>query len=239
MVISYLLLGLLILAGIIILLRAYVSANPASLARALRRAAIIAAALGALLLLFRVPLGTILVGIGGILPLLLRWRALWPAFGSAPNQPAGKTSRIDTKYLRMALDHDTGTLDGLVLAGKHRDALLSKLTLEQLLEVRENCLAGDPEGVPLIEAYLDRIHGAAWRGAGASEHASEDAPPKRASAAMTREEALQVLGLAPGASDAEIRAAYHNLIRKLHPDHGGSDYLAAKVNQARDILIDT
>src|SRR3546814_5595908 len=55
------------------------------------------------------------------------------------------------------------------------------------------CLAGDPEGVPLIEAYLDRIHGAAWRGAGFSEHASEDAPPKRASAAMTREEALQVL----------------------------------------------
>jgi curved DNA-binding protein CbpA len=56
---------------------------------------------------------------------------------------------------------------------------------------------------------------------------------------MTREEALQVLGLAPGASNAEIRAAYHNLIRKLHPDHGGSDYLAAKVNQARDILIGT
>ena len=139
----------------------------------------------------------------------------------------------------MALDHDTGALDGLILAGKHRDVLLSKLTLEQLLEVREDCLAGDPEGVPLIEAYLDRIHGAAWRGAGASQHSSEGESPKRASTAMSREEALQVLGLSAGATDAEIRAAYHNLIRKLHPDHGGSDYLAAKLNQARDVLIGT
>jgi hypothetical protein len=236
---AYLLLGLLILAGTIFLLRAYASSNPQSLARAVRRAAIISAALGALLLLFRVPLGSILVGVGGLLPLTLRWRALWPAFGSAPNQPTGKTSRIDTKYLRMALDHDSGALDGLVLAGKHRDALLSKLTLEQILEVREDCLAGDPEGIPLIEAYLDRIHGAAWRGTSSSQRSSDDAPPKGASTAMTREEALQVLGLAPGASDAEIRTAYHNLIRKLHPDHGGSDYLAAKVNQARDVLIGT
>jgi hypothetical protein len=238
-VISYLLLGLLILAGIIFLLRAFVSANPASLARTLRRTAIIAAALGALLLLFRVPFGSILVGIGGILPLLLRWRALWPASGSPPNQPAGKTSRIDTKFLRMALDHDTGALDGMVLAGKHRDALLSKLTLEQLLEVRADCLAGDPEGVPLIEAYLDRIHGSAWRGATSDQRSSDHASAKHASAAMSREEALQVLGLAPGASEAEIRDAYHGLIRKLHPDHGGSDYLAAKVNQARDVLIGT
>lgn len=239
MVTGYLLLGLLILAAIIILLRAFVSANPASLARALRRTAIIAAALGALLLLFRVPFGSILVGIGGILPLLLRWRALWPTSGPPPNQPAGKTSRIDTKFLRMALDHDTGTLDGLVLSGKHRDALLSKLALEQLLEVRADCLAGDPEGVPLIEAYLDRIHGSVWRGAGSDRRASDHASAQHASAAMTREEALQVLGLAPGASDAEIREAYHSLIRKLHPDHGGSDYLAAKVNQARDVLIGT
>jgi hypothetical protein len=236
---AYLLLGLLILAGIIFLLRTYASASPASLARAVRRAAIISAALGALLLLFRAPLGFALVGVGAVLPLTFRWRALWPAFGASPNQPAGRTSRIDTKYLRMALDHDTGALDGLVLAGKHRDALLSKLTLEQILEVREDCLAGDPEGVPLIEAYLDRIHGARWRDGSSDRRSSDHASPKRASTAMTREEALQVLGLAPGASDAAIREAYHNLIRKLHPDHGGSDYLAAKVNQARDVLIGT
>src|SRR4030095_14801353 len=127
-----------------IILRAYASASPASLTRAVQRAAIISAALGAVPLLFRIPLGSILVGIGAIMPLMLRWRALWPTLGSSPDKSAGKASRIDTKYLRMALDHDTGRLDGLVLAGKHRDKLLSKLTLEQLFEVRADCLTDDP-----------------------------------------------------------------------------------------------
>jgi hypothetical protein len=236
---TYLLLSLLILAGIVIMLRAYASASPASLTRAVRRTAIVSAALGAVLLLFRIPLGSILVGIGAIMPLMLRWRALWPTLGSSPDQSAGKTSRIDTKYLRMALDHDTGMLDGLVLAGKHRDKLLSTLTLEQLFEVRADCLTDDPEGVPLIEAYLERIHGADWRGANSSQRSSDNTSSRHASTAMTREEALQVLGLAPEASDAEIREAYHSLMQKLHPDHGGSDYLAAKVNQAREVLIGT
>jgi hypothetical protein len=236
---TYLLLSLLILAGIVIMLRAYASASPASLTRAVQRTAIISAALGAVLLLFRIPLGSILVGIGAIMPLMLRWRTLWPTLGSSPDQSAGKTSRIDTKYLRMALDHDTGMLDGLVLAGKHHDKLLSELTLEQLLEVRADCLTDDAEGVPLIEAYLERIHGAGWRGANSGQHSSDNTASRRASAAMTREEALQVLGLAPEASDAEIREAYHSLMQKLHPDHGGSDYLAAKVNQAREVLIGT
>lgn len=236
---AYLLLSLLLLAGIVIMLRAYASASPAGLIRAVRRTAMISAALGAVLLLFRVPFGSILLGIGAVMPLMLRWPALWPAFGPSPNQQAGRTSRIDTKCLRMALDHDTGTLDGLVLSGKHRNKRLSELTLEQLLEVRADCLTDDPEGVPLIEAYLDRIHGADWRGANSSQRSSDNTSSRHASTTMTREEALQVLGLEPEADDAEIREAYHSLIQKLHPDHGGSDYLAAKVNQARDVLIGT
>jgi hypothetical protein len=138
----------------------------------------------------------------------------------------------------MALDHDSGALDGLVLQGKYRDQLLSKLTLDQVLEVRAECLAGDPDGVPLIEAYLDRVHGAAWREAGTRQQSSEGAAPRRA-AAMTREEAFEVLGLQSTASDAEIREAHHHLMMKLHPDHGGSGYLAAKINQARDVLLGT
>jgi len=234
---AYLLLGLFTLCGVILMLRLYASASPASLTRAVRRAAIVSAALGALLLLLRVPLGFTFVGIGAFLPLTLRWRALWPDFGAPPNQPRGKSSQIDTKYLHMALDHDSGALDGLVLAGQHRDRLLSKLTLAQLLEVRAECLVDDPDGVPLIEAYLHRIHGTTWGEEHSGPQSSDNTSSRHASTVMTREEAFEVLGLPPTASDAEIRETHHRLIMKLHPDHGGSDYLAAKINQARDVLL--
>jgi hypothetical protein len=235
----YLLLGLIALSGIVLMLRVYASASPASLDRTVRRAAIASAVLGALLLLFRVPLGFVFLTVSAILPLTLRWRALWPDFGAAPNRPRGKFSRIETKRLRMALDHDSGALDGLVLDGPYRDRMLSKLALEQILEVRSDCLHDDPDGLPLIEAYLDRVHGAGWRERNSGPQSSNDSSPRHASSAMTREEALEILGLRPTASEAEIREAYHSLILKLHPDHGGSDYLAAKVNRARDVLLGT
>ena len=237
MFVAYLLLGLLTLACAVLMLRLYASASPASLTRAVRRTAAASAALGTLLLLLRMPIGFMVVGVSAVLPLTLRWRALWPDFGAPQNQPRGQTSRIETRYLRMALDHDSGALDGLVLAGQHRDQLLSKLTLQQLLQVRTACLVEDPDGAPLIEAYLDRIHGATWREKDAGSQSTDNTSRRPGSPAMTREEAFEVLGLQPTASDAEIRETHHRLIMKLHPDHGGSDYLAAKINQARDVLF--
>jgi hypothetical protein len=136
----------------------------------------------------------------------------------------------------MELNHDSGVIEGRVLAGRHRDRRLAELTFEQLLEVREDCRVDDAQSVTLIEAYLDRFHGADWRGRQTGGQSSGNTA-RPASAAMTREEAYEVLGLAPGASDAEIRDAHHRLMMKLHPDHGGSDYLAAKINQARDLLL--
>ena len=62
-------------------------------------------------------------------------------------------------------------------------------------------------------------------------------PRAAAGSAMTREEAYAVLGLQPGASEAEIRAAYRRLMRLAHPDGGGSDWLAARINRARDVLL--
>lgn len=237
MFMAYLPLGFLVLLGVIALLLAFASANSASLATAVRRTAVGSAALGVVLLLLRVPLGWMFLALGAALPLALRWRALWPDSAAQPNRARGKSSRVDTKYLSMELDHDSGALAGRVLAGHHRDRLLTELTLEQLLDVRTDCLVGDPEGVALIEAYLDRIHGADWRGKDSGRQSSEDTVSRRASSAMTRAEAYEVLGLAPGASDAQISEAHHRLIVKLHSDHGGSDYLAAQINRARDVLL--
>jgi hypothetical protein len=235
MFMAYLAIGILILLGVIAMLRAYASANPSTLATAAKRTALGSAALGAVLLLLRVPLlGIVFLAVGAALPLALRWNALWPDFAGATGRRSGKTSRVATKHLSMELNHDSGAIEGRVLAGRHRDRRLAELTLEQLLEVREDCQA-DAESVTLIEAYLDRFQGADWRtrqASGQSSHAAH-----AAAAAMTREEAYEVLGLAPGASDAEVRDAHHRLMIKLHPDHGGSDYLAAKINQARDLLL--
>jgi hypothetical protein len=236
MFMAYLAIGVLILLGVIAMLRAYASANPSTLATAAKRTALGSAALGAVLLLLRVPLGIVFLAVGFALPLALRWNALWPESGAQPGRPRGKTSRIDTKYLSMELNHESGVIEGRVLAGRHRDRRLAELTFEQLLEVREDCRVDDAESVTLMEAYLDRFHGADWRGRQAGGQSSGDTA-RPAAAAMTREEAYEVLGLAPGASDGEIRDAHHRLMIKLHPDHGGSDYLAAKINQARDLLL--
>ncbi len=236
MFMAYLAIGVLILVGVVAMLRAYASANPHTLATAARRTALGSAALGAVLLLLRVPLlGIVFLAVGAALPLALRWNALWPDFGGAAGWSRGKTSRISTKYLTMELNHDNGVIEGRVLAGRHRDRRLAELTFAQLLEVREDCQVDDAESVTLIEAYLDRFQGADWRDRQAGGQSSGAGRP--AAAAMTREEAYDVLGLAPGASDAEVRDAHHRLMIKLHPDHGGSDYLAAKINQARDRLL--
>jgi DnaJ homolog subfamily C member 19 len=82
-----------------------------------------------------------------------------------------------------------------------------------------------------------------WRayraGVGPQQHRAGGSapPPPRRQGNMTREEAYQVLGLQPGATEAEIRAAHHRLMRTAHPDSGGSDWLATRVNQARDVLV--
>ena len=134
----------------------------------------------------------------------------------------------------MKLDHDSGAVNGRVLSGRAAGAELDELDEQALRDLAVD-IAGDPESVALLEAYLDRrmpgwrehVEGDAAAGAGGTA----DAGP------MTDEEAYQVLGLAPGASDAEIRAAHRRLMMRMHPDQGGSTFLAAKINQAKDRLL--
>src|SRR5262249_17170294 len=178
MFMAFLAIGILILLGVIAMLRAYASANPATLATAARRTALGSAALGAVLLLLRVwPLGIIFLVVGAALPLVIRWSALWPDFRATTGRPRGKTSRIATKYLAMELNHDSGVIEGRVLAGRHRDRRLAELTFEQLLEVREDCRVDDAEGGTLIEAYLDRFHGGDRRGPPAGGGVTRGAGP--------------------------------------------------------------
>ncbi len=146
----------------------------------------------------------------------------------------GRTSSIRTRFLEMTLDLASGELDGLVLEGPLQGRRLSALNLEQLMDLLTLCRSRDAQSAAVLEAYLDRVRGGNWR-----EHAREagtgTAPP--ADAGLTPEEALAILGLGQGASEGEIRAAHRRLIQRFHPDRGGSDYLAAKINAAKRLLL--
>jgi hypothetical protein len=152
------------------------------------------------------------------------------AAGGSPRQ----TSSVRTRFLEMTLDHVSGDMDGLVLAGGLQGRRLSDLDLTELLELLTECRGADARSAAVLEAYLDRTQGEAWR-----EHAGPGgAPPPAADSEMTREEAYSILGLEPGAGREEIRDAHRRLMQKLHPDRGGSDYLAAKINEAKRLLLD-
>jgi hypothetical protein len=168
-------------------------------------------------------------------PALWRW---WQglrasrAFARGAGGEAGE-SAVDTATLEMRLDHESGQMRGQVRRGAFAGADLATLGLPELLALLDDCRTADPESLPLLEAWLDRL-APDWREAwAAGGSASSGAAP----GVMGRDEALAILGLAEGATAEEVRAAHRRLMRGAHPDHGGSDWLAARINQARDVLL--
>jgi hypothetical protein len=168
-------------------------------------------------------------------PLFVRWKALWTRLSNAGGPRPGNTSDVESAWFRMSLDHDTGAMDGVILKGSHRGRRLSELAAADLLAILADARIEDPESAALLEAYLDRVQ-PAWR-AGDSEAAPGGEPPRSPSGAMAREEAYRILGLQPGASEDQIRDAHRRLMKSNHPDLGGSDYLAAKINEAKERLL--
>lgn len=147
---------------------------------------------------------------------------------------SGQTSRVRTGHLEMTLDHDTGDTDGRILTGKYEGRMLSELHLAELFQFAAN-IRGDAESVRLLETYLDSAH-SGWR-----DHAEENTTRNHGaspySERISRDEAYRVLGLEPDASDEDIRKAHHRLIKRVHPDRGGSAVLTAQINEARDRLL--
>lgn len=145
--------------------------------------------------------------------------------------PSG-TARVETALLSMELDRASGRLDGRVRSGRLAGRTLGALELEELLALLAEARANDPPSVALLEAYLDRRE-ARWR-----ERAREAAGAAAVDpGTMDERTALAILGLAPGASAEEVRAAHRRLMAKLHPDHGGSTFLAAQINRAKEVLL--
>jgi DnaJ-domain-containing protein 1 len=172
-----------------------------------------------------IPLGA--VGLG-----LLGWMPFGPAGLSARTQKSsGTASRVRTAFFEMELDHDTGAMNGRIIAGPHQGATLESLDVKTLVAM---LAAIDEESRALLVAYLDR------RDAGWSEHAQGDAAagrPAASSGKMSEQEAYQILGLQAGASADDIGHAHRALMKKFHPDQGGSTYLAARINEAKETLL--
>lgn len=233
---AYLFLGILALLAVLGLMMAFTRANPASLARGLRWAAFALAGLGVVLLPFLGRGSLAFLGPAVVIPLLMRF---WGQSQRRDRPSPGQTSSVETAWLAVTLDHDSGSMEGTVRSGRFAGRFLSSLEVAELLALLADCRAADPDSVPLLEAYLDRAH-PDWREQGAEEaaqaaSAGAGSPPPRGG--MSREEAYQILGLEPGAGAEAVREAHRRLMRKLHPDHGGSTYLAAKLNQAKDLLL--
>lgn len=233
--IGYFLLGLALLGATLLLVYWFVAADPKQV---IKYGKWILAGLGVLLgilLIFSGRLAFAALMLPALIPFFLRTRMAWRRAKSAMGPTPGKSSGISTRFLQMTLDHDSGAMSGEVLEGEFAGRSLDSLSMEQQIELWRVCRQADEQSCAVLEAYLDRVHGDAWRDACEAEEASSQAGAN--GAAMSREEAFEILGLEEGASEAAIREAHRRLLQKIHPDHGGSNYLAAKINQAKDLLL--
>lgn len=199
------------------------------------RAALTVIGLGLVMLALIGRLPWIFGVVGGLLPLLV-------AMVTARRQrrddrlhregPAGAQSVVETRFLRMTLDHASGEMAGQVLEGRFAGQEFEALSKQQLLTLLNDFVGEDDESAALLRAYLDRTYGTDWQ-----EASRDDGDTDELFGEMTRSAAYAILGLEEGASKEQIIAAHGRLIQRLHPDRGGSTFLAAKINQARDLLL--
>jgi DnaJ domain len=221
-------LGVLALILVLWLVKSFVRSDPRDLIKIGRTAGGIVALAGAAFLGWRglvfaaVPLGVTGLGLLGWLPGGIR------AYWSLGQKSSGQVSRVRSNFVEMSLDQDTGVMTGTIVAGRLAGTSLDAIERSVLVGLLSEF---DEESRNLLAAYLDRRH-PRWR-----EDVDDGAASGRRGPKMSEEEAYQILGLQPGASADEIGRAHRGLMKKLHPDQGGSTYLAARVNEAKDILL--
>lgn len=233
---TYLFAGLVALVFALLLGRWMASAPAATVARTLRWSLGIMVLLALLIVAWagRYQLAAVILPF--LIPALMRWRSMGRWRRNMQGPTPGQASTIATPLLRMTLDHDSGNLDGEVVAGGFAGRRLGDMSLAELMQLYGECGA-DESSRRILEAYLDRHHGAAWRAGGERQGQSGAGAAAGGGQAMTREEAYAILGLQPGADDQAVKNAHRQLMARFHPDRGGSDYLAALINHARDMLL--
>ena len=224
------------------LVKEFLRASPAAVANGMRRGGGAALVLVALFMLARGEIGVALAFAGfGFWLVTGRRASLFGGFAGRgrPKSPRKRrVSRVRSATIEMELDQASGVMSGLVLAGPFEGASLEQLDRANLSALYDFCRSADGEGARLLEAYFDRRF-PGWRGA--AEHEGDagrrQGPTPGRPGSMSEDEACELLGLAKGASREEVARAHRSVMKKAHPDHGGSTDLAARVNEAKDVLM--
>jgi hypothetical protein len=170
-------------------------------------------------------------GIAALVP-LLRSLVLW-GFRAAPllrllGRFKSTPSQFRTKSLAVTINFASGEINGEVTSGELAGKQLSELSIEEIKTLSNQLKEGDKESYVLLQAYLIRSGSKA-------EHSTNNFKPDSFNQ-MSEAEAYEILGIDDNASQDVIIKAHKRLMQRLHPDRGGSDYLAAKINAAKDLL---
>ena len=244
-----LILGILFLIGLLFLIRWYISTDVRIVKRKLKYLFLLIllvffiflAVTGRLAAAFGVFMAIITFGrrVFGLISILNWVKNFFRVSPSIYNNTSGayekKKSYVQTKFLNMTLDHESGELDGLIILGSLKGKLLSNLNLDDLIGFRQDIL-NDNDSLYLLNSYLDRKY-QGWRNKYKIDDNKNNTDTTYSNSLMTRQEAIKILGVDINANNDEIKEAYKKLISKFHPDKGGSSYLATKINQAKEILL--
>lgn len=235
----WLLITLVSIFGGVLLLWWFVRAEPRAVLRAFRWIGIVLAVVFLLGMMVTGRFHFLFAALAFLIPWLIRFRRVRNAFKSARGPQQGQASEVRTRFVIMRLNHDTGEMDGTVQEGAHAGRQLSDLNLEAAIAVYREALAADEQSAQVLQAYLDRMHDASWRDrmGGAAGGASDPGSAPGSAGPMSYGEALDILGLSSNPSEQDIKFAHRQLMQKFHPDRGGSDYLAARINEAKEVLL--
>ncbi len=220
-----------------LVLRWLIKAEPRQIVRVLSWLVLL---LGAVIAGFAIrmgQLGLVIAAAAFLIPLITRWRVLRNILKTARGPTPGQGSEVRTRFVLMRLDHDTGDMDGTVREGPYSGRVLSTMVFRDLLELYRASTV-DPQSAQVLQAYLERMHGEAWQAHMAAGGASQDSGPAPNAGPMSRDEACAILGVSRDAGPEEIKQAHRRLMKQVHPDHGGSDYLAARINEAKEVLLE-
>ena len=197
-------------------------------------AALVAAGVLLLVALATGRLNPLVAAVAAAIPMLQRLTRAKSVFDGLRSSIKGNRSTgptISTSRLRVDVNPTTGNWTGTIFEGRFKGQALSALSVAQLSELLLEYQRVDPESAALLISYLERHHHGNWRGSQSYSSTQANTSP------MSEHEARQVLGLDQSATEADIVATHRRLMQKMHPDRGGSDYLASKINQAKDRLL--